>query len=117
MAKQMPYDDQFGNHYDTSYWRLVQTNIGWADRAIVAIFYGYKDAASRAANRQAIGSKTYAASGDEFDQFLTQYTAANPKPDIRNMAYIVATQTRDVVVDPNDLSKNVSFFAEAQDLL
>lgn len=117
MAKQMPYDDTIGNHYDSSYWRVAQTNVDWVGRTIVVSFIGYKDQASRTANREPIGARSYSAVGDAFDLYRQMYEAQNPRPDIRDMAYMVATATKDVVVDPNDPSKNVSFFDGATDIL
>lgn len=116
MAKQMPYDDAYGNHYDESYWRLVQVNLGIADRTATALFYGYKDAASRLANKQSIGAKQYAVSGSAFDAIMVQYLTPGG-PNVMQISYQIATTTKDVVVDPNDPTKNVSFFDEATDLL
>lgn len=116
MAKLMPFDDQYGNHYETSYWRLVQMNIGIADRTAMATFYGYRDQASRAANKQSIGSKNYSVSGERFDQLMAEHLTPGG-PNIMALAYKIATETRDVVLDPKDPSKNVSFFEGAQDEL
>lgn len=112
----MAYDDQFGNHHTASYWIVAQTNVGWLDRTILVSFYGYKDQASYVAGKQSIGQRTYAAAGADFDLYRQQYESQTPRPDIRDMAYMVAMNTKDVVVDPTDPTKNVSFFESATDV-
>lgn len=116
MAKQMPYDDAFGNHYDTSYWRLVQLTINIADAVATVTFYGYKDKASREANRRSIGSKSYTLSDDSFNAMMAEHLKAGG-PNIMQLAYKIATDSKDVVTDPEDPSKNKSFFDGARDLV
>lgn len=115
MAMKRSYEDQYGNSYTDSYWRIVQINVGVADRTANIVFYGYKDAASREANKQSIGSKSYSVSGAVFDQMMAQHLA-DKGPNIMALAYQYAKKTKDVVVDPQDTSKNVSFFADAIDV-
>lgn len=116
MAKAMPYTDAYGNEHANSYWRIVQINIGVADRNVHVVFYGYKDTVSRAAGKQSIGQKSYSISGETFDElFVAHITPGGPN--LMQLAYQVATTTKDVVVDPDDLTKNVSFFEDAEDLL
>jgi len=115
MAKAMAFQDQFGNSYESSYWRVVQINIGVADKHAHIVFYGYRDQAARAANKNSIGQKTYTVSGAEFDTLYAAHIAPGG-PNLFQLAYQVATTTKDVIVDPNDPSQNVSFFENGVDV-
>jgi len=118
MAKAMHYIDASGNEVATSYWRIVQINLGIADRSGRVVFYGYKDQAARLSGKQPLPGavKEYSVSGDTFDAMMAAYLAGQ-SGNLMQACYKLAMDTKDVVVDPEDPEKNTSFFEGAEDLL
>lgn len=117
MAKSMRFEDQFGNVLEQSYWRLVQCNLGIADRSAMVQFYGYRDEATRRAGKQSIGQKSYSVSGETFDKLMQEHLTPGG-PNIMQLAYKIANETKDVAAPtPEDKDRKVSFFEGAEDLL
>ena len=116
-AKQMPYDDAYGNHYEGSYWRLVQLNLGIADGNASAVFYGYRTEEDRRSGKQSIGNKQYSVSGEKFDRIAAEHLAPGG-PNVVQIAYKIAAETKDVPAPtPEDPDRKVSFFEGGEDLL
>src|SRR4051794_11588211 len=111
MAKVMTYSDQFGNTNAASYWRIVQLNIGVADRTATAILYGYKSKAAYKAGAQPIGQKSYAISGADFDALMAKHVTNNPN-NIQALAYTdVIGKINDVPAPtPTDPNAKKNFF-------
>lgn len=115
MAMKKAYNDAFGNSYTDSYWRIVQINIGVADNTGMVVFYGYKDAASRAANKQSIGSKSYSLTKEEFQAMMVQHLTPGG-PNLMQALYTYAKNKHDTPAPtPEEPDKKVSFFADAVD--
>jgi hypothetical protein len=119
MAKQMQFTDQYGNINASSYWRIVQINLGIADRNAVAILYGYKDKASRDANKSPIGQKTYSISGTAFDMMMAKHLNPTTGKNIAKQTYDdVVNITNDVPAPtPQDPNAKVNFFSGATDVI
>lgn len=115
MAKIMTFEDPLGNQYQSSYWSIQFFAFDKGARTARLLLYGYKDAAARTAGKQPVGQKEYVVSGDDFDRLFAAQKQANPKPLLRSLYEDVVNVRKDVVVDPNDLSKNRGFFDGAQD--
>jgi hypothetical protein len=106
MAKQMAHTDASGNSYTASYWRVVQVNIGIADKSASVLFYGYKDDAARQSGKVNIGQKLYGLFGDKVTEYFgaSVLDTANPM----EQAYKLTMDTLD--------TNGKSFFEGALDV-
>lgn len=114
------FTDASGNVNATAFWRAVQLNISSVDKNINLVFYGYKDAASFVAGKQALPGtqKTYTITGDEFLAVATQ----DPVGD--NLYNVLAHASEDYALNKLDTDSGevdeegqpilVSFFDGAQ---
>lgn len=116
MAKEMPFEDKSGNEYPTAYWKVVQINIGIADKNAQVVFYGYKNEAAARAGKNPIPNavKTYTISGPSFRQLMGKHLTGNQKNIVKLVYENVATM-QDVPVDPANPEKKKSFFEGATD--
>lgn len=117
MAKEKAFEDATGTQHDKCYWRLVQFNIGVADRNAKATFYGYKDQAARQAGKHPLPGavKEYSVSGAEFDALMAKHLQAGGE-NVMKISYDYATAKKDVVPDPSKPDDKVSFFDGAIDV-
>lgn len=113
MAIDIPFEDDRGNEYDSTYWVPVQVNLGIADGSGVVTFYGYKDEAAKDAKKTPVGSKQYILTKEQVDALYQV---------IGKDVYALATDTKDagevgvlsVAVDAQ--AEKVSFFEGAKEI-
>lgn len=113
MAFQMAWTDAAGNSCPNSYWVVADVRVNLKDGIATISYYGWKDQPSQAAGLfimpQAIHQ--YSFTGPAFATFFQQF-AASETPFL-SAADAMALATKDIIVDPADLTQNVSFFAGA----
>jgi hypothetical protein len=116
MAKVMPFTDPYGNALATSYWYVVQVNLGIADRTANIVLYGYKDRQARKQGKASVGSKSYAVSGEKFDQMMKAHLSPGG-PNLMRLIYEqVVNGIKDVPAPtPEDPDAKKSFFEGATD--
>ena len=115
MAKKLNYRDRYGNQQPNSYWRIVSINISLIQQEAVILFFGYKDKQAYDSGAAPLGNKEYVINGASFTAFYNSHLAPGG-PNLFQLAYAHATSTKDVVTDPADATKNVSFFANGEDV-
>jgi hypothetical protein len=118
MAKQQSFTTDSGVTLEECYWRVAQINIGVADMSAYILFYGYADAAKRAAGKKPIpgAQKVYQISGATFAAYYAQEVAKNKN--LAEIAYAVAMETKDTPsgeVDEQGKPILESFFENAID--
>ena len=113
MAFQMAFTDAANNAYAASYWCVGDVRVNLNARSATISYYGWKDAASQAAGFQILqgGLRVYQFTGAQFASFFARF-ATSTTPFLA-AADALALATKDVVINPNDLTQNVSFFAGA----
>ena len=110
MALKMIYVANDGTEHLNSYWRPVQINIGIGDKTANVVFYGYKDQAARHAGNASIGSKSYAVSGDQFEEYFSSAALLNNDPAAKS--YELAIN----VLDTGNTDDRKSFFHDSEDV-
>jgi hypothetical protein len=117
MAFQRAFTDASGNVCPTAYWFPAQVNLGFANRTAYVVFQGWRDVDAWTQGKTPLPGavKTYTITGPEFLSLYQEHIAPGG-PNIAQMVFTYARNKKDVVVDPADPSKNVSFFEHAQEV-
>ena len=110
MGFQMPFETEAGDTYAQSYWRVVQVNIGVADKTAHVVFHGYRNVVAKNNGKRHIGEKSYSISGNKFNDYFT--AAKLDEKDPMAQGYQLAKDTLDTGPD-NDKK---SFFDGALDV-
>jgi hypothetical protein len=112
MAFQMAYNDELGNSYPSSYWRVMEIAVSLPNESARAVFLGWKDALSVGVYKP-IGQKEYNINGAAFQSYLAAYLGG--QTDLFALAYALAPQTKDVPGPPDQdgAPTSVSFFENA----
>lgn len=118
MAKVMPFTDPYGNALEASYWKIVQVNIGVADKTGMVLLYGYVSKSARDTAKQNIGQKQYSISGAQFDALMAKHLKPGG-PNLLSLAYTDVVNATDDVPAPTEKDPNAkkNFFADAEDAL
>jgi hypothetical protein len=118
MAFVMSYPDKFGNANPNSFWSLIQLNMSILDKSALLVYYGYKDNQAWVDNKEPIGAKQYAITGDTFNFYLGVLVTPDPTtPTIDKLCDNYAKAAKDTpdpnAADPTDPDTFISFFENA----
>lgn len=115
MAFVQVHTDEFGNTYDSSYWRVEFLAVSIPDRSARAELHCYKDKASYQAGKKAITTRSYGVQGDTFLTYMAQYQSG--AIDLFALSYQIAKDTLDVAAPTEeDPDHKVSFFANSEEV-
>lgn len=126
MALKLPvFEDDKGNSYNASYWRITEIHINVPGRSGHFTLVAHRDQAARTANKTQIASRGYSISGDQFDAAMAE-EEGNTKS-LRAILYDWVKTYKDVPTgewttqEPNTPNARpvqvmVSFFKDAVDV-
>lgn len=110
MAFEMPYTDDFGEVYPSSYWKVARCTLDRMQHVGVIIFNGYASAATL--GKRIIATKTYRVDSDLYETFFKTSVLDPQNSNPYCSSYLMAVQVKDVSVEEGKLY--ISFFEDAK---
>lgn len=100
MAFILPFEDSFGNNYDTSYWYPGRIIIDKNNNVAVITFLAFKDKSARDAGKLPISERHITVQGNVFDTYLQKIITGDGNA--LALVYELALSHKDVKTDVND---------------